>query len=142
MELWQWVLLGVVAVFTILYILKRFFNIDLLTKVVTFKPILTTVIAVLTAVQKLLPNPYLSIILVVLKAAATGAEQAEKLWLIGQLDKEARNDYAKKWARETLESSGLVVTEPIEKIISGIIEVVCILLPHGVTPTEPEKITE
>jgi hypothetical protein len=91
MELWQWVLLGVVAVFTILYILKRFFNIDLLTKVVTFKPILTTVIAVLTAVQKLLPNPYLSIILVVLKAAATGAEQAEKLWLIGQLDKEARS---------------------------------------------------
>ena len=69
-----------------------------------------------------------------MKAGAEAAETAEKAWLMGELEKDERNAYAKKLAHDTLEKAGIIVTAQIDMIINGMIEVVCILLPHGVEP--------
>ena len=66
----------------------------------------------------------------VMKAAIEGAEIAEKAWQMGNLDKDERNAYAKKLVKETLAKAGIEVTPQIELIVSGIIEAVCIVLPH------------
>lgn len=71
-------------------------------------------------------------------AASQGAQMAEELWKMGQLPKDDRNAFAKKVARDTLESAGIEVTEQIQMIIDGIIEVVCMLMPHGVKPDGEE----
>ncbi len=86
------------------------------------------------AVSGLLPHQDLSKILLILRAATDGAQTAEDLWLLDQLPKDQRNARAKEIARETIEKAGFEVTPQIETIISGVIEVVCILLPHGVEP--------
>lgn len=53
---------------------------------------------------------------------------------MGSLQKEDRNVYAKQLARNVVMKAGIEVTDKIEMIIGGIIEAVCILLPHGVEP--------
>lgn len=53
---------------------------------------------------------------------------------MGQISKEERNKYAKQLARKMVVQAGFEVTDQIEKIIDGIIEATCLLLPHGVEP--------
>lgn len=53
---------------------------------------------------------------------------------MGELAREERNGYAKALARDVLETAGIEVTPPIEAIISGVIEMTCMVLPHGVEP--------
>lgn len=65
-----------------------------------------------------------------LRAGAEAAQEAERLWKMGELPKEDRNPFAKALARDTLEKIGIEITPQIDMIIAGIIEVVCILLPH------------
>lgn len=65
-----------------------------------------------------------------MKAAIEGAEIAEQAWKIGNLDKDERNTYAKKLIKETLSKAGIAITPQIEMIVSGIIEAVCMVLPH------------
>lgn len=62
------------------------------------------------------------------------AELAEKAWLLGKLAKEERNPFAKEMAYDLLKAVDVEVTPQIEAIISGIIEMTCMVLPHGVTP--------
>lgn len=66
-----------------------------------------------------------------MKAGAESAELAENAWLMGELSREERNPYAKNLAKKTLIKAGIEVTPQIELIISGIIEAMCMLLPHG-----------
>ena len=93
------------------------------------------------AVSTLLPSPYFKTIVTVLEAAGEGAETAEDLWKLGELPKEERNQYAKLVASELLEKAGIEVTEQIQAIINGAIEMVCMLMPHGVEPLpyQPES---
>jgi len=70
----------------------------------------------------------------VLRAGAQGAQFAEEAWLLGQIEKNQRNPYAKALARKIVVQAGFEVNEQIEKVIDGIIEVTCMLLPHGVEP--------
>ncbi|MBQ7845475.1 MAG: hypothetical protein IJ392_04915 [Clostridia bacterium] len=92
---------------------------------------MAAVASAVEAAYKLWPNDALRIVHTVLKAGAESAETAEKAWLMGDLEKEKRNEYAKTLAKETLEKANIEVTPQIEMIIGGIIEAVCILLPHG-----------
>ena len=69
-----------------------------------------------------------------LEAACKGAETAEELWMMGKLPKEERNDYAQLMVADILKKAGVQVTEQIQAIIDGGIEMMCLLLPHGQTP--------
>lgn len=73
-------------------------------------------------------------VIAVLEAACTGAETAENLWLMGQLPKEERNEYAQLVVADILKKAGINVTEQIQAIIDGGIEMMCLLLPHGLEP--------
>jgi len=90
--------------------------------------------AAVDAVYKLWPNDTLKIAHTVLMAGSQGAQFAEDAWLMGQIAKEQRNEYAKSLARKMINHAGFEMTEQIEKIVEGIIEVTCMLLPHGVEP--------
>lgn len=81
-----------------------------------------------------LPSEDLNLVITVLDAACKGAETAEELWKIGKLPKEERNDYAQLVVAGTLRDAGINVTEQIQMIIDGGIEMMCLLMPHGVTP--------
>lgn len=63
-------------------------------------------------------------------AAIEATEIAEKAWKMGNLEKDERNTYAKTLVKETLGKAGITVTPQIEMIVSGVIEAVCIVLPH------------
>lgn len=65
-----------------------------------------------------------------MKAAIEGAEIAEKAWKMGNLEKDERNAYAKKLVKETLDKAGIEITPQVELIVAGVIEAVCIVLPH------------
>lgn len=95
---------------------------------------ITALAAAVDAVYKLWPNDVLKVAHTVLKAGAQGAQFAEEAWLMGEIAKDQRNPYAKQLAKKIVVQAGFEVTEQIEKIIDGIIEVTCILLPHGVEP--------
>lgn len=132
-----WIVFWVmVAICFIFYLLKRIWGIDILTYVIQSRPVLIAISAVVQAVANIQPSKYLGKILDVLKAASEGAKVAEELWLMGDLEKEERNIYAKQLAHAILNDSGIEITKQIEVIINGIIEVVCVLLPHGVKPIE------
>ena len=73
-----------------------------------------------------------------LDASVEGAELAEKAWLLGNLEREERNPFAKEVAYDLLETVGIEITVQIEAIVAGIIEMTCMVLPHGVKPEEPE----
>lgn len=134
MELYQILLLAFAAIVAGLYIYKRITGINLLQKIALTKPVITAIAAAVEAAYKLWPNDTQKIVHTVLKAGAEAAETAEQAWLMGELEKDERNAYAKKLAHDTLEKAGIIVTAQIDMIINGIIEVVCILLPHGVEP--------
>lgn len=90
--------------------------------------------AAVDAVYKLWPNDTLKIAHTVLRAGSQGAQFAEEAWLMGQIAKDDRNAYAKELARKMVRQAGFEITVQIEQIIDGIIEVTCMLLPHGVEP--------
>lgn len=142
METYQIVQLVVFVVCVAFYLLKRIWGINLLSYVIQARPVLIAITSVLDAVARILPSPHLTTVIEVLRAAALGAESAEQLWIMGDLEKEERNEYAKQLAEFMLISVGVEVNEQTKKIIAGVIEVVCILLPHGVEPEPQKKITE
>lgn len=61
-------------------------------------------------------------------------ELAEKAWLLGNLEKDERNAYAKEVAYSFLEDVGIEITPQVEAIVAGVIEMTCMVLPHGVEP--------
>lgn len=73
-------------------------------------------------------------VITVLEAACRGAETAEDLWLMGKLPKEERNEYAQLVVADILKKAGIQVTEQIQAIVDGGIEMMCLLMPHGLEP--------
>ena len=73
-------------------------------------------------------------VITVLDAACKGAEAAEELWLLGGIPKEDRNSYAKYIVENTLTNANIVITDQIRAIIDGGIEMMCLLMPHGLEP--------
>lgn len=107
-------------------------------KIIQWKPVVVTLGATLKAVAGVLPSEDLKLVITVLEAACKGAETAEDLWLMGQLPKEERNEYAQLLVAQTLKEAGINVTEQIQMIIDGGIEMMCLLLPHGLQPNIEE----
>ena len=108
----------------------------ILETVIQWRPVLASITALVKAVSNILPSAYFKTVIAVLEAAGEGAETAEELWKLGELPKDERNAEAKAIAAEILEKAGIDVTEQIQMIIDGAIEMVCMLMPHGVTPYE------
>ena len=107
------------------------------------KPVIISLTAVIEALYHVIPNETLRIIKVVLDASVEGAELAEKAWLLGNLEREERNPFAKEVAYDLLETVGIEITTQIEAIVAGVIEMTCMVLPHGKTPeTQDEEESE
>lgn len=138
MEWYNILLLILMAVIVALYLYKRFTGTDLLKTIVMSKPVLVAQKSVINALYDVVPNETLRIIKLALNAGVEATELAEKAWLMGNLVKEERNPYAKQLAKEMLETVGIEVNEKIEVIIAGVIEMACMVLPHGVEPVTNE----
>lgn len=134
MEMYHIVLLAVAAVIGVLYIVQRFTGFNFMEKIIRWKPVAVAIGATLKAVSGALPSEDLKKVVLVLEAACEGAETAEKLWLMGELPKDERNDYAQLLVADILKKSGITVTEQIQAIIDGGIEMMCLLMPHGLEP--------
>lgn len=134
MELYQIVQLIVAAVIGVLYIVQRFTGISFMEKIVQWKPVLIALGATLKAVSGALPSEDQKMVITVLDAACKGAEAAEELWLLGGIPKEDRNSYAKYIVENTLTNANIVITDQIRAIIDGGIEMMCLLMPHGLEP--------
>lgn len=134
MEMYQIILLTVAAIIAVLYIVQRFSGVSYIEKIIQWKPVQAAITALVKAVAGILPSNYFKTVITVLEAAGEGAQTAEDLWKMGQLPKEERNSYAKAVTAEVLTKAGIEVTEQIQLIIDGAIEMVCMLMPHGVTP--------
>ena len=135
MELYQIILLILAVIVAALYIYKAVTGKDILRGIMLSKPVIMGVGAAVEAVANIWPEKHeLYVVQTVMKAAIEGAEIAEKAWKMGNLEKEDRNPYAKALVRETLSKTGITITPQIEMIISGVIEAVCIVLPHEKKP--------
>ena len=108
------------------------------------KPIIKAFGTAVEVIYKMWPEKaVLKTVYVVMTAAIEGAEIAEKAWRMGNLEKDERNAYAKKLVKETLSKAGIDITPQIDMIVSGIIEAVCIVLPHNTeTPIVPVIVGE
>lgn len=140
MELYQIILLALAAIVAGLYIYKRITGKDILRGIMLSRPVVAALGAAVEAVCNIWPDKkILKTIHTVMKAAIEGAEIAEKAWKMGNLEKDERNAYAKKLVKETLAKAGIEVTPQVELIVSGVIEAVCILLPHEQKQEEEEE---
>lgn len=134
MEMYQIILLAVAAVIGVLYVFQRLTGVSILEKIIHWRPVVVAIGATLKAVAGALPSEDLNKVIIVLEAACTGAETAESLWLMGQLPKEERNEYAQLLVADVLKKAGIEVTEQVQMIIDGGIEMMCMLMPHGEMP--------
>ena len=139
MELYQIVLLVLGLIIVGLYLYKRFTGTDILKMIVMSRPVVVALTAVIEALYKLVPSKTLRVIKTILNAAVDATEVAEKAWQMGQLTREERNPYAKQLAREILEKAGIEITAQVEAIINGVIEMTCMVLPHGLKPQVQEQ---
>lgn len=131
LNVYQIVQLVLAAVVAGLYIYKRITGKDLLRHVMLSRPVIAAQGATAEAIYKIWPgNEELKIVHTVMTAAIEATEIAEKAWKMGNLEKDERNAYAKTLVKETLGKAGITVTPQIEMIVSGVIEAVCIVLPH------------
>ena len=139
METYQIVQLTIAAAIGILYVIQKFTGISFMEKIIRWKPVAVALGATLKAISGALPSEDQKKVITVIEAACKGAETAEELWKMGKLPKEERNDYAQLIVADVLKEAGITVTEQIQMIIDGGIEMMCLLLPHGQTPvTEGE----
>lgn len=128
---YQIIQLVLAAVIAGLYIYKKVTGKDLLRHVMLSRPVVAALGSTVQAIYKIWPDKSeLKIVNTVMNAAIEATEIAEKAWKMGNLKKDERNPYAKKQVKETLNKAGIAVTPQIEMIINGVIEAVCIVLPH------------
>lgn len=137
MSLFQIILLSVGALLFILMIIAYFTKKDYLKYSKLVSPILTALVGVLNAVGGIFPNnKVINTISTVVSASVEAAGYAENLWLQGEIDKKLRPQYAQEYIKTLLEKSGIVITENIETIISGVFAITCYLMPHHETEKE------
>lgn len=131
MELYQIVLIVIAVIIAVLYFIKKFTGIDILKSIVLSRPVIAALQTTCDAIYNIWPErKELKTVSTVMKAAIEGAQIAEKAWKLGNLAKEERNAYAKSLVKETLDKAGIEITPQISMIVDGIIEAVCMVLPH------------
>lgn len=132
MNTYQIIFLCIAAAVFAAYLIDRFTGHKLTLAIIQWQPSLIALTALCDAISKVLPSSYFAIVATVLKAASDATQKAEKLYVMGELPKLERNQYAQELIAEVLRNAGIDVTEQIQQIIDGCIAVVCMLMPHGV----------
>lgn len=133
-NVYQIIQLVLAAIVAGLYIYKRVTGKDILRGIMLSRPVVAALGATVEAVYKIWPEKTeLKTVHTIMTAAIEATEIAEKAWQMGNLEKDERNAYAKKLVKETLSKAGITITPQVELIIAGVIEAVCIVLPHEKT---------
>jgi len=138
MNTYHIVFLCIAAAVFAAYLVDRFTGRKITLAIIQWQPALTALVALSDAIAAVLPSSHFPIVATVLKAASNATQQAEKLYIMGDLPKAERNEYAQLLIAEVLRDAGIDVTEQVQEIIDGCIAVVCMLMPHGVEPIVPE----
>ena len=138
MNTYQIVFLCIAAAVFAAYLIDRFTNHKITLAIIQWRPALIALTALCDAVASVLPSSTFPIVATVLRAASDATQQAEKLYIMGDLPKAERNKYAQAMIADVLRDAGIDVTEQVQEIIDGCIAVVCMLMPHGVEPIVPE----
>jgi hypothetical protein len=138
MNIYQIIFLCTAAAVLTVYLVDRFTGRKLTLAIIQWRPALIALTALCNAIAAVLPSSYFPTVAAVLKAASDATQQAEKLYLMGELPKDERNDYAQLLIAGILRDAGIDVTDQVQEIIDGCIAVVCMLMPHGVEPVVPE----
>lgn len=130
MDTYGIVLLCIVGAVMTVWLIDRLTHGAIIAKIVQWRPVLTAMTTLVSAVAAALPSEYFKTVNTILRAVCDGTVTAEELWKMDKLDKSERNAYAKKIIASKLAASGIEVTQQIEQVIDGVIAVVCMLLPH------------
>ena len=138
MNIYQIIFLCTAAAVLTVYLVDRFTGRKLTLAIIQWRPALIALTALCNAIAAVLPSSYFPTVAAVLKAASDATQQAEKLYLMGELPKDERNDYAQLLIAGILRDAGIDVTDQVQEIIDGCIAVVCMLMPHGIEPVVPE----
>ena len=138
MNTYQIVFICIAAAVFAAYLIDHFTNHKLTMAIIQWRPALIALTALCDAVANVLPSSAFPIVATVLRAASDATQQAEKLYIMGDLPKAERNKYAQAMIADVLREAGIDVTEQVQEIIDGCIAVVCMLMPHGVEPIVPE----
>jgi len=138
MNTYQIIFLCIAAAVLAVYLIDRFTGRKLTLVIIQWRPALIALTALCDAIADILPSSTFPIVATVLRAASDATQQAEELYMIGNLPKSERNDYAQLLIADALRDAGINVTEHVQEIIDGCIAVVCMLMPHGVEPIVPE----
>lgn len=143
-DVYQIVQLALGTIVAGLYVYKKITGKDVLRHVMLSRPVIKALGVAVEAVYKVWPEKaVLKIVYIIMNAAIEGAEIAEKAWQMGNLEDDERNAYAKKFVKETLGKADIIVTPQIDMIVNGIIEAVCMILPHqNKTPVVPVIVGE
>ena len=138
MNTYQIIFLCLAAAVLAAYLIDRFTGRKLTLAIVQWRPALVALTAFCDAVAAVLPSSHFPTVATVLRAASDATQQAEKLYVMGDLPKNERNEFAQLLIAEVLRDAGIDVTDQVQEIIDGCIAVVCMLMPHGVEPIVPE----
>lgn len=138
MNTYQIIFLCIAATVLAAYLIDRFTGRKLTLAIVQWRPALIALTALCDAIAGVLPSSTFPIVATVLRAVSDATQKAEKLYLMGELPKAERNEYAQLLIAEVLRDAGIDVTEQVQEIIDGCIAVVCMLMPHGLEPVVPE----
>lgn len=139
MNVYQIVFLCMAAAVLAAYLIDRFTGRKITLAIIQWQPALVALTALCDAIAGVLPSSQFPIVATVLRAASDATQQAEKLYLMGRLPKEQRNEYAQLLIADVLKAADVDVTEQVQEIIDGCIAVVCMLMPHDVEPNVSEK---
>ena len=138
MNTYQIIFLCITVAIAAAYLIDRLTGRKLTLAIIQWRPALIALTALCDAIASVLPSSTFPIVAAVLKAASDATQKAEKLYIMGDLPKAERNEYAQLLIAEVLRDAGIDVTEQVQEIIDGCIAVVCMLMPHGVEPIIPE----
>ncbi len=142
MELYQIILQILAIIIAGLYIYKRITGKDILRGIMLSRPLIKALEVAVEAVYNIWPEKkQLKTVYTIITAAIDAAEIAEKAWKMGNLEGDERNAFAKSLSKDTLTKLGIEITPQIEMIVSGIIEAVCIVLPHENKNVEEEDVS-
>lgn len=121
-----------------LYLFDKITGKNSLLYLVAGKPILSALILLAKALHTTTNNTWFDVLYITMSAAIDATERAEELWKNGDLPKEQREEYATLMVEGAFRDAGIEVTDDLQNVISGVISMACMLLPHA-TKLAPEK---
>lgn len=133
------VFLAVICIALAIYLYDRYRGTNHFVTLVIGKPVLTALTSLAKAVSATTNSEYFVIAYKILDATAKAVVEAENLYKMGELAPQEREAYAQKLIAHALSEAGVVITDERQKMINGIISLVCLLLPHSNATVEQLK---